>query len=793
EPPRPSTRVNTMEQGSRSTIAEMRGLEPRRLNQQLRGDLDWIVMKSLEKDRNRRYETASSFAADVQRYLHDEPVQACPPSAMYRFRKFARRNQVALTATAAIALMGLLATAGLAVSTVLTWQANQGLRRSLYFERIARADRESSANNLSGMDQLLEACPVDLRDWEWRYLRRLRYKSRPPLHHGGALFSLALSPDGGKIASSSQDGSVTIWDTKTDQELLSIPAHKNNVRCVAFSPDGEWLASAGRDGTVKIWDAQTGRNLRTLQGHRDSVHCVAFSSNGKYLASGDKQGEVKIWDATTSQAAHTLLHILRGPDTFPGHETQVNCLAFSPDGQRLASGGSDRRICLWDVRTGQGQCTISGHKRNVSGVAFSPDGRLFASCGGDFNERGGGELKLWNAMTGQEIGDLRGSAHCVWCLAFSPDGRRLATGDADENVKLWDVASGQEVLTLRGSLQTVRGVVFSPDGQRLYSCGHDGNVRLWDATPIGENEDEGCLTLRGHSGQVVSVAFHPQDPTIVGSTDNHGFVKLWDTRTRQCLLTRDTRHGEADCLAFSPDGHRFATVGADETLRIWKTADGDSIQRSTRLPSGDLKVAFLPDGKRIVSAGRARAVRIWNAESAELVHTFSPETWVINGIAISPDGRYVASASLNGTVQIWDLKTQRPVVGSPIQHSVGARTVAFRSDGKQLASAGMDRWVKIWDTTNWKLLKRISNGTGAVMSVAFSPDGRRLAWGGKDSIVNVWDSTTDEIDVLRGHTDEVQSVAFSHDGGWLASASLDGTVKIWKMPRLLESTGQANK
>src|SRR5262249_13789557 len=152
--------------------------------------------------------------------------------------------------------------------------------------------------------------------------------------------------------------------------------------------------------------------------------------------------------------------------------------------------------------------------------------------------------------------------------------------------------------------------VFSPDGDRLYSCGHDGNVRVWDATPIGKNEDEGCLTLPGHSGQVASVAFHPQDPTLVGSTDKDGFVKLWNTRTRQCLLTPHAREGGAESLAFSPDGHRFATVGADETLKIWNTADGNLIQKSRRVYGSDVKVAFLPDGKQIVSAGWDRAVRL---------------------------------------------------------------------------------------------------------------------------------------------------------------------------------------
>src|SRR5207247_2647819 len=187
EPAKPSTRISTLGQAA-TTMSAQRKSEPRRLSQLFRGELDWIVMKALEKDRNRRYDTASSFAADVQRYLHDEPVQACPPSAIYRFRKFARRHKAALITAAAVAFPPALAVIGLAASTLVimrekaqTDAAREELERTLYFHRIALAEREWSANNLAGAEQLLDACPVDLRGWEWHYLKRLRLGGLQPL------------------------------------------------------------------------------------------------------------------------------------------------------------------------------------------------------------------------------------------------------------------------------------------------------------------------------------------------------------------------------------------------------------------------------------------------------------------------------------------------------------------------------------------------------------------------------------------------------------------------------------
>src|SRR5262245_30205881 len=215
EPLRPSMRVSTLGQAA-ATASANRQSDPRKLRQLMRGELDWIVMKALEKDRNRRYETASAFAADVQRYLKDEPVEACPPSAWYRFGKFARRRRRALLTAAVGVLAALLTAAG---SGVLIWRANRDLHEALdrerlnpYFQRIALADSEWSANNLSRMQELIEQCPPDLRGWEWHYLKRLRGKSLPPMRHDGAVLCAAISPDGELIASGSQDGVLKLWD-----------------------------------------------------------------------------------------------------------------------------------------------------------------------------------------------------------------------------------------------------------------------------------------------------------------------------------------------------------------------------------------------------------------------------------------------------------------------------------------------------------------------------------------------------------------------------------------------------
>ncbi|HEY7157423.1 MAG TPA: serine/threonine-protein kinase, partial [Gemmataceae bacterium] len=259
EPPKPSLRLSTLGQAA-TIVSTQRQSDPKRLSQQFRGELDWIVMKALEKDRDRRYETASALAADVQCYLQDEPVEACPPSTWYRFRKFARRNKRGLLTASVVALAVVLTAAG---SGVLIWRANHDLhqaldreRRGAYFQRIALAEREWATNNLSRMEELLGQCPEDLRGWEWRYLKRLRYGALPPRHHESPVYSVAFSPDGQYLATATKDGFVRLCRAKTGQELQKWHAHERSATCVQFSHDSRYLASGGWDATVKVWDVE---------------------------------------------------------------------------------------------------------------------------------------------------------------------------------------------------------------------------------------------------------------------------------------------------------------------------------------------------------------------------------------------------------------------------------------------------------------------------------------------------------------------------------------------------------
>jgi eukaryotic-like serine/threonine-protein kinase len=789
EPLCPSARVCTLKGDVLSTVADQRKIDPQKLSQSLRGEVDWIVMKCLEKDRNRRYDSANSLAADIERYLNDEPVQACPPSPLYRLGKLARRNKAALSIAGVVAIGMLLGIVGLTTSTIVVSNAKGDLQQSLdrerrttYFQSAALAEREWSAGNLSRAIDLLDRCPQDLRGWEWHYLKRLHGKQLPPLRHDSSVFACAVSPEGDEIASAGQDGYVTIWDATNGQKLRSFRGHENMIWCVAFSPNGMRLATGDRSGQVKIWNAQTGAELRTWQlpGPISYVDAIAFSPGDRALACANSQEDnssfsstTTIWDPLTGQQILKL----------PKQDDYVKSIAFSSNGRLLAAACLDDTVRISDANTGETLRTLHGDA-DFWCVTFNPDGKLLAAGSGGREWESSGEISIWEVATGDKRLSLPG--HGAKYLAFSPDGQRLATGGTDLTVRVWDATSGQEALTLRGHTDYVRTVAFTPDGNRLFSASDDRTIRIWDGTPWqrGEKRGEELVTLRGHNDGLNAVAFHPREPRLVtGASD--GTVKTWHTHTGREVSSLPTQFDAVQTVSFSCDGRRMAHAGTPGGFAtVVNAATGEQLHRLGAHVESVATVEFSPDGKRLASGGGEDGmVMISDVTSGVAVHTLKAHRWYVTDVAFSPDaqGRLLASAG-DGIVRIWDTTTGRELDESPLRHEGVVDGLAFSPDGQCLASGGWDGMARIWDTKTWKQLQTLPTN-GSVRCLAYSPDGERLAWGTTNAVVQVWHRSTRETQTLRGHLKAVRDVAFSPDGNFIATASQDGTAKIWSVPQ----------
>ena len=384
-----------------------------------------------------------------------------------------------------------------------------------------------------------------------------------------------------------------------------------------------------------MWDADTGNHLRTLIGHTLSVDSVAFSPDGNTIASGSWDKTIRLWNADTGTHIRTIT----------GHTWGVRRVAFSPDGNTLASASLDT-IRLWNADTGTHIRTITGHTSNPYSVVFSLDGQTLAS-------RSFKEILLWDAARGSHLRTIReGPVRWVSFIAcgFSPDGNTLASGswDGGPTIRLWDANTGNHLQTLIGHTEWVNSVAFSPDGNTLASGSRDKTIRLWDA-----NTGNHLQTLTGHTSGVNNVAFSPDGNTLAsGSRDKT--IRLWDANTGNHLQTLTGHTSGVNNVAFSPDGNTLASGSRDKTIRLWDANTGNHLQTLTGHTGSVSSVAFSPDGNTLAS-GSWDGIRLWDANTGAHIQTLTGHTSGVNNVAFSPDGKTLASGSGDGTVLLWDL------------------------------------------------------------------------------------------------------------------------------------------
>jgi small GTP-binding protein len=329
----------------------------------------------------------------------------------------------------------------------------------------------------------------------------------------------------------------------------------------------------------------------------DAFNSIAFSPDGNTLASGSYDGTIKLWNAKNGKLIGSL----------QGRSKSVRSVAFSPDGNTLAGGSSDNTIKLWNVKNGELIRSLEGHSDAVLSIAFSPDGNTLASGSSD------NTIKLWNVKNGKLISSLQGYSYAVLSIAFSPDGNTLASGSSDNTTKLWNVENGKLIRSLEEHRRLVLSVAFSPDGNTLASGSYDKTIKLWNV----EN-GELIRSLEGHSDVVRSVAFSPDGNTLAsGSSDNT--IKLWNVKNGKLICSLEGHNKSVWSVAFSPNGNTLASGSDDKTIKLWNVKNGKLIRSLEGHSDVVRSVAFSPDGNILTSGSGDNTIKLWNTETwAEL-------------------------------------------------------------------------------------------------------------------------------------------------------------------------------
>jgi WD40 repeat protein len=745
-----SSKLNA-DRDSAIMVAFARSTEPKQLVRRLRGDLDGIVSKALQRERELRYATPAELAADLKRHLNHEPISARPATVAYQVRKFIRRHRIAAAVAGAVAAAAIIASiAGLIAIKQEPEVAAQRLRdgdlpaaRSIILEVLINPrfprDRASAA---IGVFQQVRA-----EDAELALLSG----------HTERVFDAEYSPDGTHIVTAAADMTARIWDVATGAELLRLSGHTDRIFAARYSPDGTRIVTASRDKTARVWDVKTGRTLLTLSGHADRIDSATYSPDGAQILTASWDHTARLWDARTGAEIRRL----------SGHVDVLYSAAFSPDGARIVTASQDKTARIWDARTGHTIKVLAGHGDYVTAAAFSPDGSRIVTASADRTAR------LWDARSGAPIAVLSGHGDVVYSVGFSPDGTRIVSGSWDKTARIWDAASGAALAVLRGHGATVAAAHYSPDGAHIVTASQDLTARIWDAR-VGAQ----LLILSGHEDPLYGAAFSKDGKSIVTASYDQS-ARIWDARTGQVLQVLLGHTGAVVSGAFSPDGSRVVTASQDGTLRVWDARAGNALGVLRGHLDRVYSAAYSPDGTRIVSASRDKTARIWDAQTGAVRRVLAAHADRVYTAAYSADGTRIVTASRDRTARIWDAESGSPL-GVLAGHDDEVLTASYSPDGTRIVTASRDRTARIWDARTGAALLTLLGHPDVVDWAQYSPDGRHIVTACDDKIVRIWDASSGvELAALIGHTDVVSSASYAPDGAYIITASADKTARIW--------------
>ncbi|HBE67256.1 MAG TPA: hypothetical protein DDW52_03815, partial [Planctomycetaceae bacterium] len=758
----------------------------------LRSELAIILIRALQKDRDRRYQTAGALGDDLQRYLKGEPIEAKRDSTLYVLGKILRRNYQTATLAAVILILTLVSSV---VSLALYFDARDARDLARLSAKSTEKQRDAmrvlrdqsvamlyaAEMNLAGqaaskpggilrVEEIVEAWgnredADHLRGWEWYYLNSLRDREALNLDLNESIWDIQWHPTQDRLCFADQVGRVFDWKIKAGPKLVG--KLESQVRAVAWNSEGTLLAAAGPISPIRVWDANSHEQILEISHSEHALTLGWHPKKPQQLAFACVDGRGEIWEVESKQRIQEFKW-----------SNGIQRLQWSANGQRLLLACHNRKTVVWDVRKREFRQEFFENDSPVFAACWRPGHHMFLS--GTTN----GTISLMDNREPQTAIREMQMDSFVTNLCWNQEGNSFAAVGKDRILRIYN-ARFQIKSQLRGHTGAIWGLDWKPDDSLLATSGLDGTIRVWrpDA-PTEYRSIRRWADFLDTQIQYMELSPNGEQLAICGAAFE---ICLMDLATEEIPIQLEGRQHEARCVSWSPDGTRVAASGYDRVVTIWNV----KTQRQELVFKGHLKelevkdpnivhsVTWSPDGTQIASSAQDGTVIVWDSRSGETLFEHK-EAWLVPSIAWHPTQGVIAIAGHTDTkVKLWEPhKGKEPETVATFEDSLSR--VQWSPDGSRLAASCLDGSVQVIDAQSRTVQYVLKQHSGKVNCLAWSPSGDRLVTGGEDRTLRIWDTARGvQTLAIPAHEKAIHAVAWSPEGEKIFSGGLDGQLNIW--------------